>query len=108
MDASPSGDGVFYYANSTYAGFEWIAHAAFDVATRFQFSAEYSTTTPSIWKFKYYLVADSGTSATVGLQGGQNGPSVQFSYDQALVPAGTVVTCDFSGVGGGSCTAGSF
>jgi hypothetical protein len=108
MDAAPSGDGVWYWANSTYAAFEWIAHAAYDVNTRFQFSAEYNAATQSVWVYKYYVVADSGTSATIGLQGGRSGPAVQYSFDEALAPAGTMVTCNFSGSNGGSCSSASF
>jgi hypothetical protein len=108
MDAAPSGDGIWYWANSTYAAFEWIAHAAYDETVRFQFTAEYNLSTPTVWTFRYFIVADSGTSATIGLQGGQSGPDVQYSYDTALAPAGTIVRCNTSGSNGGSCTTSNF
>jgi hypothetical protein len=108
MDAAPSGDGVWYWANTTYAAFEWIAHAAYDDTVRFQFTAEYSLSTPTVWTFRYFIIADSGASATIGLQGGQSGPDLQYEYDTALAPAGTIVRCNTSGSDGGSCTASSF
>jgi len=109
MSLSPSGDGVFYYVNSTYIAFEYVAHATYDDTVRFQYTLEYSTLAPTVFTFKYWLVADSGNSATVGIQGGQTGPSAQYSYDQSLVPAGTMVVCDTSlNSGKGACSSSSF
>jgi hypothetical protein len=105
MSAYPSGDGVFYFANSTYAAFEWICYASFSDLARYDFTAEWSAATPTVWTFMYWLSEDQGSGATVGMQGGLNGPALQFLYDQPLVPAGTKVVCNF---GTSSCSASSF
>jgi hypothetical protein len=109
IDAAPSGDGIWYFANSTYFAAEWISYLGYSVDARIQFTVEWTPSTPSVWVYKYYRVADSGSSCTVGIQGGPRGPFAQYSLDQALIPAGTMVTCNTAASGaGGSCTATSF
>jgi len=95
--------------NSTYVAFEYVAHATTDDTQRYQYTIQYSTTRPSVFTYKYWVVADNGNSATIGLQGGQSGPAAQYSFDQAIAPAGTEVVCDTSAANGaGVCTSSSF
>ncbi|KAF2433731.1 hypothetical protein EJ08DRAFT_694216 [Tothia fuscella] len=95
MSASPSGDGVFYFANTTYAIFEWINYASYSDTARYQFTAAWNAATPTAWTFRYYLSGfEDGTAATVGLQGGLRGPALQWIYEQPLAAPGTQVVCD--------------
>lgn len=79
--SSGSTDGIWYYANSTYAIFEWRLHRSYDqVGTDpYQFSLAYSTTSPGVYVFRYYQVGSitsdgyQGLSASIGIQGDQTG-----------------------------------
>lgn len=99
--------GIYYWNNASYVMFEWLLAASCcpNLIARFSMSYD-SLNSPGVVTFAYYQVFDSGGSATVGVQGSQEGPDVQWDYDgSALVPAGTTVVCDTNV---GSCSSGTF
>ena len=62
-------DGVWYYANNSYAAFEWRTHNTADNNDTYQFVLEYNTGTPGTFLYTYYVLGYLKVSSTVGIQG---------------------------------------
>ena len=99
--------GIYYFANATFAAFEWVLAASCCPNLMARFALAYDAAgAPGVVTFTYYQVWDDGGTATVGVQGSQAGPAVMVDWDgTAAVPAGTIVVCDTNV---GSCTNSTF
>lgn len=65
--------GIWYQidSTSTTVTIEYILGRATSSTDLYQFQVVYSTLTPGVWVFKYYVVGNYGASASVGVQGGE-------------------------------------
>jgi hypothetical protein len=65
-------DGLWYYANSSYAAFQWrVTNQVYnpeDGQDEYDFIAEYHTTNPGIWYFTYNALGMLYNQAEIGIQ----------------------------------------
>lgn len=69
-------DGVWYFANGSYLAVEWRTSNRGNGTDLYDFSVEYSTGSPGVYVFRYYVVGEYAGIATVGAQSGPTGESV--------------------------------
>jgi len=91
--------GLYYEVDGTApnrtASFEWYTSHYQASTEYYHFTIQFSESSPGAWIASYYQISDSGTSATVGLQGGPaDGLFAQYSLDTPDITNGLVLYYD--------------
>jgi hypothetical protein len=106
-------DGVWYYANASFAAVEWRTSDRFNGSDEYDFSLEYNAASPGVFTYRYYLIGIYASIATVGMQGGPTGmyarcdvdcvadyllgPYIQWDDTDTPISDGMVLVCNTLG-----------
>ncbi|OIW26518.1 hypothetical protein CONLIGDRAFT_476211 [Coniochaeta ligniaria NRRL 30616] len=74
--------------------FEWYTSHYQAPTEYYHFTITFSEASPGAWTAAYYQISDSGSSASVGLQGGAGGPFAQYSFNTPDITNGLVLYYD--------------
>jgi hypothetical protein len=83
--ANNARDGVWYFANGSYLAVEWRTSNRGNGTDLYDFSVEYSTSSPGVYVFRYYVVGEYARIATVGAQSGPTGECLRRPREAADV-----------------------
>lgn len=64
--------GIWYYVSGTTVTVEWLVTRSGFPNDVYQFQIIYSTATPGVWTYRYYVAGNAGASASVGVQGSKS------------------------------------